>query len=304
MSKKRSVKTAWGRYRIIFPFCAALCWLLSALSGYCGIFPGSTVDKADIKALYPKMSEPMARKKCMECHPDIARLLRTAGAKHSGVACRDCHLQVHVYRADKDRYEDILPKCTRCHQHPHGEELVNCSSCHQEAHSPLYIPAGRALGQGCYVCHQDLDKDIKTFVTQHTELYCTACHHTRHGHIPQCLECHQGHKGTLPTVGGMKTDQTPLGRCLNCHPPHKALKVVYPDDIPNTVCGSCHRKAYEMLAVNKTRHSALQCTLCHPAKHRTIKRCRECHNVPHPETMVKKFSSCGQCHGVAHSVMR
>jgi predicted CXXCH cytochrome family protein len=279
--------------------------LLAALTGGWEIFPGpAAAAKIDINVLYPNINEPMLRKKCMECHPDIARLLRTAGEKHSGVACRDCHLQVHVYFSDKIQYQDILPKCARCHQHPHGEELVNCSDCHQEAHSPLYIPAGRALGQGCYVCHEDLDKDIKTFATQHTELYCTACHHTKHGHVPQCLECHQKHKGSLPAPGVIKTDLALFDQCLNCHPPHKALKVEYADDTPNSICGYCHRKAGEMLAANKTKHSALQCTLCHPAKHRTIKRCRECHGIPHPQSMVKKFRSCGHCHGVAHSVMR
>ena len=282
-------------------FCCA-CWLLlTVAAGHCGLLSGP----ADTpQALYPGMDGPMPRKKCMRCHPDIARLLRTAGEKHAGVACRECHLQVHAYFPDKTGYAEILPKCARCHQHPHGEELVKCSDCHQEAHSPLYIPGGRALAGGCYVCHEELDRDIKTFFTAHTELYCTGCHHTRHGYIPSCLECHQPHKGTLPVPGIITANDASLDQCLSCHPPHKALKVEYADDTPNTVCGFCHRKAYEMLDTNKTRHSALQCSQCHPGKHRTIKRCRECHNVPHPGTMVDNFRSCGQCHGVAHSVIK
>ena len=291
--------------RILPFFCAVFC-VLSIFTGNCAAkSPGSTDDKkTDIRALYPDKSESMTRKECMQCHPDIARLLRDAGAGHTRVACRECHLQVHVYIPGKTRYEDILPKCSRCHQHPHGEELLDCSGCHQEAHAPLYIPAGSVLAQWCYVCHQELDKDIKIFVTQHTELYCTGCHHTKHGHVPGCLECHQSHEGTLPAEGGITADETPLGQCLTCHPPHKALKVVYPDDTPDTVCAYCHRKADEMLDKNKTKHTTLKCTQCHPKKHPAIKRCKECHGVPHPEAMIKNFNTCGQCHGVAHSVIR
>jgi predicted CXXCH cytochrome family protein len=253
---------------------------------------------------YPDKKETLTTEECMQCHPDIATLLRTAGAMHSHVECRQCHLEFHTFIAGKTNYEDILPKCARCHEHPHGEELLQCSSCHQEAHSPLYIPASRALSQGCYVCHPGPDKDIKTFSTRHTDLYCTACHHTKHGNIPECLECHKKHTETLPAPGKMTQSSAPLDQCLSCHPPHKALKVAYPDDTPNAVCGYCHRKAREMLEQSNTKHTALLCIKCHPDQHKTIKRCIECHGTPHPEQMLKKFNSCGGCHGVAHSLVK
>ena len=254
--------------------------------------------------LYAGEVQPMPIEKCMQCHPLIAQLLISAGARHAHVECRECHLQVHSYFPGKNKYEDILPKCARCHEYPHGEELVNCSNCHQEAHAPLFIPASNDLGQGCYVCHEKLTKDMNTFVTQHTEFSCTACHHTRHGKTPECLECHQGHKGSPPSAGAAMSDLTPLGQCLNCHPPHKALKVIYPDDTPDTACAYCHRKASAMLAKTISKHSALQCIQCHPQKHRNIKRCKECHGNPHPEEMTNNFNTCGQCHGVAHSIVR
>lgn len=241
---------------------------------------------------------------CMQCHPAIANLLRTKGAKHGHVECRQCHLQVHTYIEGKTNYVDILPKCERCHGKPHGDELIQCSSCHQEAHAPLDIPASRALSQGCYVCHPELDKQIKTFPTKHTYLYCTSCHHTKHGYKPACLECHQAHAGRITTPGLITESTNPLDQCISCHPPHKALKVSYPDDTDNTVCAFCHSKADEMLRLKYTKHTALKCVSCHPENHKTIKRCKECHGEPHPQDMLKKFNSCGSCHGIAHSVVR
>ncbi len=256
------------------------------------------------RGLYPPMPEKLTRKQCMECHPIIANLLKTNGAAHKTVACRRCHTKFHTYIPGKTKYEDVLPKCTRCHDHPHGEELTKCSSCHTEAHTPLDIPATLSLAKGCHVCHPAIDKEIKTFTTQHTELYCTACHHTRHGYIPECLECHQPHKGLFPDSEGYMWPISDLSHCLMCHSPHKALNVTYPDDTPNTTCALCHRKAYEMLKKSHTKHSRFRCTKCHPKRHKTIKRCRQCHGQPHPPAMIKRFGSCGKCHGVAHSIIR
>ncbi len=201
--------------------------------------------------------------------------------------------------------EDILPKCIRCHKEKqHGDDLIDCKSCHTKAHAPRNIPAGVALAEGCYVCHEKINKDVKTFITLHTELYCTGCHNTKHRNKSNCLECHQTHKGTFPTAGGMYEVTTIFSRCLNCHPPHKALKVVFPDDIPAPICSTCHRKAHEMLQSNISKHSAFQCNRCHPGKHQTIKRCNDCHGNPHAEMKLKKFNACGECHGVAHSVVK
>ncbi len=278
--------------------------LLSIFFFLIPVYSVECTEKSDFRYLYGEDAQSMSLEKCMQCHPLITLILISAGARHAHLDCRECHMQVHSYFPGKTNYEDILPKCARCHQHPHGEELVHCSNCHQEAHAPLFIPASDDLAQGCNVCHEKLSKDINTFTTQHTELYCTACHHTRHGEIPECLECHQGHKGSLPGAEAIEMDRTPLGQCLNCHLPHKALKIVYPDDTANMTCAYCHRKASEMLDKTMSRHSALPCIQCHPEKHRNIKRCKECHGTPHPAEMIKKFTTCGQCHGVAHSIMR
>ena len=298
-----------GVIRVFLLFWAVMIWALLLLpNNSLGIDQSddsTRIKKHSAIGLYPDKDKNLSTEECMQCHPAIATLLRTAGAMHGHVECRQCHLQVHAYIAGSTNYEDILPKCDRCHGHPHGEELIQCSSCHQEAHAPLDIPASRALSQGCYVCHPKLSKDIKTFSTRHTDLYCTACHHTKHGTIPDCLECHQQHTGTTPESGGMAQSTAPLDQCVSCHPPHKALKVAYPNTTPNSVCSYCHRKAKEMLLKRNTKHTALPCIQCHPDQHKTIKRCKECHgSSPHPDYMLEKFRTCGGCHGVAHSVVR
>lgn len=255
-------------------------------------------------SLYPEVTATMRTEECMQCHPSIAKLLRTAGAMHGHVECRQCHLQVHAFISGQTTYEDILPKCETCHGQPHGKEQTRCSACHQEAHAPLNIPASRALSQGCYTCHPKLDKEVKIFPTRHTDLYCTACHHTRHGFKPNCRECHEPHIGQVPGTCNIVHIENAFDQCVSCHPPHKALKVAYPADTPNEICAYCHRKAQDMLNKSNTKHTTLLCIKCHPDLHKTIKRCKECHGKPHPEKMLNKYNSCGACHGVAHSVVR
>ncbi len=288
---------------VVTILCSALLLLANTLTSASPAKTAALIKKG-ATSRYPEHKETLTTKDCMQCHPTITTLLRTRGARHSRVECRQCHLEFHNYVPGKTNYNDILPKCSRCHAHPHGDELVQCSGCHQEAHAPLAIPASRALSQGCYVCHATPDKEIKTFTTRHTDLYCTACHHTKHGLIPDCLECHKKHTGTIPTPGKISANTTSLDQCTSCHPPHKVLKVAYSETTPNGICGYCHRKASEMLERRETKHSRLTCTRCHPDQHKTIKRCTECHGRPHPEEMLKKFSPCGSCHGVAHSVVR
>jgi predicted CXXCH cytochrome family protein len=268
-------------------------------------FLAGPIPAPDRRAVLPSGDEEMTRLQCMKCHPLITAMLVKAGAAHRQVPCRACHLRYHEFEPGKTDYSSILPECSRCHGQPHGEELTDCSSCHSEAHSPLEIPASLPLAQGCYVCHEALDKEIKTFATRHTELYCTACHHTKHGHIPECLECHQPHPGIFPARTRAQEPAAPrlLARCVSCHPPHSALKADIPNDTSNQVCSLCHREAYDVLVKSGTRHSRLRCLRCHPGKHRTIKRCRECHGEPHPTEMLRRAGSCGGCHGVAHSLV-
>ena len=277
-----SLKVWTGLIVAVFAFGLAAC--STPTSREPGAEPG-------LPAIYAEGVRPMKPEECGACHPYFYRLIRTQGGKHR-IDCMKCHKQFHIYRPDKVEYRDILPKCLSCHEEVHGPELAQCLACHSEPHAPLNIPADRALEYGCYVCHPEEDKEIKTYVTQHTEMYCYTCHHTRHGYIPECMECHQPH-----------TREMTQAECLACHPPHKALQVIYPGDIPNETCAGCHRLAYDMLKASVSKHATLKCAKCHP-EHKEIIRCQQCHPEPHPDRILKAFPVCGRCHGVAHSLIQ
>ena len=250
--------------------------------------PAESAEEKEIASAYDITIQPLKTYQCGRCHYRFYNLLRNHGGKHR-IECQQCHEKFHIYRPGRIEYEDILPKCETCHGQVHGSGLSRCAGCH-DAHAPLNITASRTLEQGCQVCHPEVDKEMKTYVTQHTELYCFTCHHTRHGHIPECMECHQPH-----------TRRMTEAECLMCHPPHKALQVGYADDIPQEACSGCHQHAYDMLRENSTKHSALSCAKCHP-EHRAVMQCRECHPAAHSADLLQRFPACGRCHGVAHSL--
>ena len=248
-----------------------------------------SVPQEDMSSPYTREVAPLGTADCGRCHTEIYHMIRANGGKHK-IDCRKCHVQFHVFQPGRGSYEAVLPKCETCHGAVHGDKLLRCLGCHSQAHAPLDIPAERSLEQGCPICHVEAEKEIRTFVTQHSELYCFSCHHTRHRNVPECKECHQPH-----------SEEMTQSDCLTCHPPHKALEVVYPEDIPKEACAGCHRRAYEVLEQSGSKHTALSCARCHP-KHRAIMRCVECHPEPHSAAMLQEFRVCGRCHGEAHSL--
>jgi hypothetical protein len=68
------------------------------------------------------------------------------------------------------------------------------------------------------------------------------------------------------------------------------MVVTYAAETPSMMCAACHKKAFDLLAVSKAKHSKLPCTTCHIAKHKTVPKCTDCHGVPHPAGMMAKFS--------------
>jgi hypothetical protein len=240
---------------------------------------------------YSKPTDPLEPIECGKCHNKIFNLIKNNGGKHR-IDCRRCHEQFHQYIPEKNNYQESLPKCSQCHNKPHGEKLIQCANCHQQVHTPLDIPASNTLSLGCDTCHSAIDKEIKMFITQHSNFYCSICHHTKHGYKPECMECHMPHSEEM-----MQAD------CLTCHLPHQALQVVYPSEIPNQTCALCHKTAYNTLIESNTKHAGFRCTKCHPDKHRTIKQCQECHIKPHDESITKNTQICGSCHGIAHSLV-
>ena len=234
--------------------------------------------------------EPLRPEECGQCHSRFYYMIKNQGGRHR-IDCRQCHVQFHIYRPGKVPYKEILPKCEACHEQVHGEELTQCTGCHSEVHTPMDIPVGPALEHGCYICHPKADEEMNTYITQHTELYCSGCHHTRHRTIPECIECHQPHPIGMTGIG-----------CLICHPPHKALQIIYPEDIPQESCIGCHQNASQALKGSGTKHADVSCTKCHPEKHRAIMKCEGCHGEPHDAAMLQEFRICGQCHGIAHTL--
>ncbi len=262
---------------------------------------------------------PVAVNQCAVCH------IPTASHKFKAITdfgklCNRCHVRSHFFgevvhppvkkghctgchNPHQSPYEFMLrgegwKVCLTCHdkefaveKYIHSPAEGVCTDCHSP-HTPWEIPAGRKLDQACYMCHSEEDRDMKTYRTWHTELYCSTCHHTKHGDIPKCLECHQRHSDEMPIMDA----------CVTCHPPHKALQVVYPEDIPKEACAVCHPGQYEVLKQSHTKHSALSCTKCHPDKHRTIMRCQQCHSKPPASCFPEKNMLCGQCHGPSHAL--
>jgi hypothetical protein len=305
---KARIGTTWVRLEVpmprqkgkIFAYCDATTIIISSLavlgvvlsvSAHSAGAPAEAGADGGIPTAYTEEVQTLTPEECGRCHTEYYYSIKTQGGKHR-IDCRRCHVQFHVFRPGKVKYEDILPRCSECHEQVHGPDLTLCSDCHTNAHIPMKIPAERGLEQGCSVCHREADKEMKTYTTMHTWLYCSTCHHTKHRHVPECQECHQPHaEGRVSNA-----------ECLACHPPHKALQVVYPEDISQEACAGCHREAYNKLRASGTRHSPLSCAKCHP-KHQAILRCRECHPEAHGDRLLQTYPICGRCHGIAHSVL-
>jgi hypothetical protein len=78
--------------------------------------------------------------------------------------------------------------------------------------------------------------------------------------------------------------------------------VTYAADIPSKFCGACHVKPFELLSASKVKHQTLACAFCHPAKHKMMPKCQNCHGSPHPAGIMTKFPKCGDCHNIAHDL--
>ena len=246
--------------------------------------------------LYNFEVKPLEITDCARCHQSEFNGLRTNGGKHHEVACMACHEVFHAYNPLRNNYAEIMPKCSQCHDLPHGsdEPVTKCLNCHRNPHQPIAsIPDPSELEPNCHICHPDIAASLKAEVSKHTELECSECHSKKHGRIPVCFECHENHSPLVKL-------ETP--DCLSCHPVHTPLKISYPPDQAKEVCAGCHEDAYNLLKDRVTKHSAFSCAKCHP-KHGQIPACMDCHGYPHNPAIHKKFPKCGDCHGIAHNVI-
>ena len=252
--------------------------------------------------LYTETPRSLTPVECGSCHGGEYKRLRESNSKHR-FECTDCHEQLHGYVPTKNNYADIMPKCSSCHDLPHGEAFTQCLQCHQDPHTPLDIPfsgveqkiknkAGKNV-VACEVCHSDSEgQEMETYPTKHnTEVGCTGCHADKHGVRPTCFDCHEPHVA-----------EQVYADCLVCHRPHSAKNILqYPEEMPNNVCGSCHTQIYDNLQANHTKHSELQCASCH-VSHGQIPRCQQCHDEPHGAGVHKRYPNCLECHVDPHNL--
>jgi hypothetical protein len=233
---------------------------------------------------------PLTPADCGRCHASVFKQIKTEGGKHK-FDCAKCHTQFHTYNPIKQNWNEIMPKCQTCHGLIHGQKFTECSACHSNPHAPkTQMKMSGDMLKVCGDCHGKVAQELQNNPSKHTKVDCSACHHSKHGYIPSCMECHKPHTPT----------QT-VKDCLACHPVHNPLKISYAMTTPNEVCGACHNAVYTKLKANASKHSTVTCASCH-TKHRFIPKCEDCHSKVHGETMLKKFPNCSACHVSAHDL--
>ena len=288
-NKKGLLKTNWVALVAVLLLAAFICTQAIAQEP-------DTENIYDFEAMSIEV-KPLTLVDCARCHTSHVKWLRENGAKHQGVVCTECHQVFHAYNPLRNNYAEIMPKCSSCHDAPHGsaEQVNECLSCHTNPHQPLVsIPSPAKLEGRCQLCHNEVAASLQAEVSMHTEQECSFCHSEKHGRIPVCNECHENHSP-------MAVLETP--DCLACHPVHTPLRISYPADQPNEVCAGCHAEAYELLQARTTKHSTFSCANCHP-EHGHLPVCFDCHGRPHNPAIHEKYAQCVDCHGIAHDVAR
>ncbi len=278
-------------YRIILTVCALV--FVATLAGF--FLPGdaSAVERKLPQvdtSLYAEMPIPLQPAECGQCHGGQFLGLRDSGGKHR-FACQECHQVFHAYNPRKNNYDELMPLCSTCHGQQHGAKKIDCLNCHQNPHTPLQIPAMDRLAKACADCHTAPAKELKKFPSAHTEQGCQTCHHDKHGYIPDCAECHDGHY-----------DDQPVQDCMSCHTRvHAPLQIGFPRDANVKTCSGCHDNVYGKWQRTPSKHGQVSCVTCHQA-HGKIPDCTECHGVPHNKKQMELFPKCLTCHIDVHDL--
>lgn len=232
------------------------------------------------------MAASLANDDCVKCHAQPPADIEAKGLSHkTAVGCQDCH------NGHPPAVRKIIPLCSQCHEGTPHFALKNCNECHTNPHTPKVISYGKNVTEACLTCHNEQIKQLKAQPSKHSRLFCSTCHES-HGKIPSCTQCHKPHAADMPA-----------GDCKKCHQAHMPKAVSYVNDqIKNSECGACHKRAFELLAASPFKHKEQGCTVCHADKHRALPTCQTCHGEPHPAPVMIRFKTCGACHSIAHDL--
>ncbi|MFA5517527.1 MAG: hypothetical protein WDA20_14715 [Desulfuromonadales bacterium] len=225
---------------------------------------------------------------CRKCHAQQVQAMRDDGAGHQAfLTCLRCH------RGHPPRDLETIRPCGDCHQGSrHVERQGSCLICHRDPHRPLRLTLVREAAAACLDCHPHIGEQFTAAPSMHARFACTACH-KRHGEAFPCGECH------LPHFADGAAQP-----CQNCHPPHRPLAVAFAGAVDSRNCTSCHVEAANALTQGGGRHREVPCAECHAGAHGAIPECLMCHPQPHPSGILARFTSCGECHGEAHRLIR
>lgn len=242
-------------------------------------------------SLYTATPQPLTLEQCGQCHPKHFQDIKQTGGRHQ-FDCRECHTIFHAYNPRKDNYAAIMPSCTNCHSLIHGEKHGQCLLCHENPHAIQQAPTIAQVVNLCADCHTDQGNQLAAQPSQHTELSCDNCHHTQHGLIPSCAECHQPH-----------FDAQAFTSCTDCHDVHQPLIIALAEDIELKTCDACHSDIYSKWQSTPSKHGQVSCAACHNI-HKKIPQCQVCHATPssHSKTMLEKFPRCLDCHLDVHDL--
>jgi len=267
----------------------SLALLLSGVTPRTALAADKALPVAD-PSLYANEPAALQPEDCGQCHVGQFGDLKSEGGKHR-FSCQGCHERFHAYNPRKNNYDELMPVCADCHGQPHGAKQVDCLNCHTNPHAPRTVPAMDRLASSCADCHTGPAKELKQFPSAHTEQGCQSCHHEKHGYIPNCFECHDGHYEG-------QTDQ----ECANCHTQvHAPLQIAFPRGSDAKNCASCHDGVYAKWTKTPSKHGEVLCSMCHQ-EHGKIPNCRDCHGEPHDKRQHEMFSNCLECHIDVHDL--
>ncbi len=226
---------------------------------------------------------PLTVAQCGQCHTSYFNAIKENGGRHQ-FDCQDCHQQFHAYNPTRNNWAELMPKCSSCHTLPHGPKQTECLACHANPHTPLKVVMSDRLTKNCADCHTSPAAQLQQFPSKHTQQGCSACH-DKHGYIPTCFVCHEGHY-----------QEQPLESCASCHPVHKPLQISFRGEVELKTCSGCHSGVYGVWSGSKSKHAQVSCVTCH-TQHGLIPSCSDCHGpTPHSAALHVKFPNCLTCH--------